>query len=197
MIKNRKDLRDYLQHDAIAYGIRLGSLKERYFHSILDQNWIFYKRLRLVEYYKNKNRNLFENIYFQILRYRFRKVSIRLGFSIPANTCGKGLAVLHYGSIVINANARLGKNCMIHSCVNIGTNGGSSKAPIIGNNVFIGPGAKIYGEITIADNVSIGANAVVNKSILEKNAVVAGVPAKIIKYDEKLWWEKNRLKLEK
>ena len=197
MICNKEDLKDYLQNDAIAYGIKLGSVKERFYYSILDQNWIFYRRLRLVEYYKNKSKNFFENIYFQILRYRFKKVSIRLGFSIPANTCGKGLAVLHYGSIVINANARLGKNCMIHSCVNIGANGGSSKAPQIGDNVFIGPGAKIFGDISIADNVSIGANAVVNKSINERNAIVVGIPGKIIKYEEKLWWEKNRLKLKK
>jgi len=196
MIKTKKDLRDYLAADALAHGIKSHNYKDMIFHSFFDRIWIFHKCLRRVEYYKNNNRNIFIEFCYQIQRYKLNRISIKLGFSIPANVCGKGLAVPHYGSIVINTNARIGKNCMIHSCVNIGANGGSSKAPQIGNNVFIGPGAKIYGDISIADNVYIGANAVVNKSIPERNAVVAGVPAKIIKYEKILWWEKNRLNLE-
>lgn len=196
MIQTKNDLKLYLLSDSIAYGIKFNSLKEIIYHNCFDKIWIFYRRLRYVEYYKNKKKNKIEYLYYQYLRYSFRKVSISLGFSIPANVCERGLAVLHYGSIVINANSKIGKNCMIHSCVNIGANGGSSKAPVIGNNVFIGPGAILYGDIEIADNVYIGANAVVNKSILEKNAVVAGVPGKIIKYENKLWWQKNRLNLE-
>ena len=81
--------------------------------------------------------------------------------------------------------------------MNIGTNGGSSIAPIIGNNVYIGPGAVIYGGIEIADNCYIGANAVVNKSFLEQNSVIAGVPAKVIKKRNAGMWEKNRIHLEK
>jgi serine O-acetyltransferase len=53
-------------------------------------------------------------------------------------------------------------------------------APQIGNNVYIGPGAKIFGEIVIADNIAIGANSVVNKSFYEKGISIAGVPAKKI-----------------
>ena len=80
--------------------------------------------------------------------------------------------------------------------VNIGANGGSDKAPIIGNDVYIGPGAVIYGDIRIADGCYIGANAVVNKSIVEPHSVVVGAPAKIIKTDKEVWWEKNRLNRE-
>jgi len=61
--------------------------------------------------------------------------------------------------------------------VNIGVFNG--KCPTIGNNVYIGPGVKIFGGIAIGDNVTIGANAVVNKDI-PSNVTVAGVPAKII-----------------
>jgi serine O-acetyltransferase len=53
--------------------------------------------------------------------------------------------------------------------------------PIIGDNCDIGVGAKIIGDITIADNVTIGAGAIVNKSCLESNVVLAGIPARIIK----------------
>ena len=84
----------------------------------------------------------------------------------------------HYGTLVVNKDARIGNNCRIHVGVNIGGfNGG---VPVIGDNVYIGPGAKIFGGITIGNNVSIGANAVVNKSFPD-NVVIAGVPAKIIK----------------
>jgi serine O-acetyltransferase len=55
------------------------------------------------------------------------------------------------------------------------------ESPIIGNNVYIGPGSKLFGDITIADNVKIGANSVVNKSILQNGATAVGIPAKIIK----------------
>lgn len=109
------------------------------------------------------------------------KLSVKLGFTIPPNVFGPGLNIPHYGPIVINSNAKIGANCRIHNCVNIGTKAGfSDLAPKIGNNVYIGPGAKIFGDIEIADGIAIGANSVVNKSFIEKGIGIAGVPAKKI-----------------
>ena len=71
-------------------------------------------------------------------------------------------------------------NCRIHEGVTIGSTSGSKQAAIIGNNVFIGSGAKIIGAITIADDVAIGANAVVVKDILEPGTTWAGNPARKI-----------------
>ena len=93
---------------------------------------------------------------------------------------GPGLSIAHYGTIVVSTAARVGKNCRLHEGVNIGATNGSSRAPQIGDNVFIGTGAKIIGDITIADDVAIGANAVVVKSIQEQGITVGGVPAKKI-----------------
>lgn len=77
--------------------------------------------------------------------------------------------------------ARIGSNCRIHFWVNIGTNGGGVEdTPLIGNNVYIGPGAKIFGNIIIGDNIVIGANAVANKSFLEGGYTIAGIPAMIV-----------------
>jgi serine O-acetyltransferase len=76
--------------------------------------------------------------------------------------------------IVINDASIIGVNCRIHTCVNIGSTSGQKEAPIIGNNVYIAPGVKIFGGIHIADNIAIGANAVVNKSFLEPNITIAG-----------------------
>lgn len=87
-----------------------------------------------------------------------------------------------HGKVVINAYAKIGSNCKILSDVTIGVSGkiNSTDRPIIGNNVFIGSGARIIGGVTIADNVVIGANAVVTKSITEPGITVAGIPAKKI-----------------
>ena len=66
----------------------------------------------------------------------------------------------------------------IHACTNIGSSRDDVSAPQIGNNVYIGSGAKIFGDIVIADNIASGANSVVNKSFYEKNISIAGIPAK-------------------
>ena len=91
------------------------------------------------------------------------------------------MAIAHYGTIIVNKFARVGANCRIHAGVNIGTEAGSEdKAPVIGDNVYIGPGAKIFGAIVIADNIAIGANAVVNKSFNTPCVSIGGIPAKEI-----------------
>ena len=63
----------------------------------------------------------------------------------------------------------------MHPGVCIGAN--HDKAPVIGEHVYIGPGAKVFGDIEIADGVQIGANAVVSKSCMTKGATLVGVPA--------------------
>jgi serine O-acetyltransferase len=68
----------------------------------------------------------------------------------------------------------------MHAGVNIGASGGKKEAPQLGDKVYIAPGAKIYGNISIPNNTAIGANAVVNKSFEEENTVIAGIPAKVI-----------------
>ena len=95
---------------------------------------------------------------------------------------------------MLNGGVRIGENCCVMNNVNIGANGGSDKCPRIGRDVYIGPGAVLYGDIEIADGCYIGANAVVNKSFFEKNSIIAGVPAKVIGKSDKTWWEKNGLK---
>lgn len=103
------------------------------------------------------------------------------GFDIPINVFGKRLSIAHKGTIVVNGRAKVGDNCRIHTCVNIGTLPGSNGlAPNIGDNVYIGPGAKIYGNIKIADNIVIGANAVVGRNFEVPNICIAGSPARQI-----------------
>lgn len=107
------------------------------------------------------------------------RLGLKCGFSVCLNSCGKGLQLAHIGSIIINGT--LGDYCRIHVGVNIGVKAGTNcERPIIGSGVYIGPGAKIFGDITIADHIAIGANSVVNKSFLEPGITIAGIPAKKI-----------------
>jgi serine O-acetyltransferase len=96
---------------------------------------------------------------------------------------GGGFYIGHSGYLVINTRAVLGANCNVSPGVVIGEGGRAGKrgTPVIGNNVYIAPGAKIFGGLSIGDNVAIGANAVVMTSV-PSNAVVAGNPARIVSY---------------
>jgi serine O-acetyltransferase len=116
-----------------------------------------------------------------------RRLGIRLGLSVPLNVFGPGLAIVHYGLLVVSPHAKVGRNCRIHAGVNIGGAAGLvghgariPAAPKIGANCYLGPGAKIYGAIELADGCVVGANAVVNRSFLEPNSVLVGVPAKVV-----------------
>lgn len=92
---------------------------------------------------------------------------------------GKNLKIYHSG-IIINKEAIIGENVKLHGLNCIGNNGKDNKAPKIGNNVDIGVGAILIGNIEIADNIKIGANSVVTKNFLEEGITIAGIPAKKI-----------------
>lgn len=102
---------------------------------------------------------------------------------VPASAkIGKGTKLAYGGiGVVIHNRAVIGQNTMIGTQVTIGGRSGHYEVPVIGNNVDIATGAKILGPIRIGDNAIIGANAVVINDVPSK-AVVAGVPAKIIKF---------------
>ncbi len=96
---------------------------------------------------------------------------------------GKGLYIGHYGGIWIGP-VKIGKNCNLSQDVTIGIGGkGENRGvPELGSYIYIGPGAKIFGKIVIGDNVAIGANSVVSKSVPD-NAVMVGNPARIVSHD--------------
>lgn len=134
--------------------------------------------LRKTEFYHNTNKK----ILYYISAIRLHLLQNKYVMHIPINTCDVGLSIAHVGPIVINSKAKIGKNCRIYVGVNIGE--GSRRVPTIGDNVFIGPGCKIFNEIMIADGCKIGANTVVNKSFNIENSIVAGIPARLLKIDD-------------
>lgn len=147
--------------------------------------WRFQRALRHHEYYLNRwrrsRRNPFLLFGLAYWRMRHKRLGYMLGFSVPCNVFGYGLRINHYGLLVVNADARMGNFCDVHQGVNIGQNIEPGSVPTIGNNVWIGPGAKIFGSITLADGIMVGAGAVVNRSFTEKDITIAGVPARKIK----------------
>jgi serine O-acetyltransferase len=137
--------------------------------------------MRLLEYRINCKNGRFSKLFNLWIRYRFQKQSLKLGFSISPNTCGMGLELGHYGDIVINGKARIGKNCTIAGAgVLIGGNLKNPSAPIIGDNCYIGPGVKIIGAIYIAEGVTVAANYVVIYDVTEPYVTVGGMPAQRI-----------------
>jgi serine O-acetyltransferase len=174
MIRNKNDYMMHLKEDLTSHKVPVWKCRYRYSVPIVH----FQRMLRKLEYYKNCKKSALNRLYLKYLMIRFRKLSIHLGFTIPPNVFGPGLNIVHYGSVVVNGDAKIGRNCRIHSATNIG--GSDGKAPTIGDNVYIAPGAKIFGNITIGNNVEIGANAVVNRNVPD-NCTVVGIPAKIVK----------------
>ncbi len=112
-------------------------------------------------------------------------VEILTGIDLPSRAkIGRGLYIPHFGEIVVHCDVQMGDYCTLSQGVTIGLAGRGDKlgVPTIGDRVYIAPGAKIAGAIAIGDDVAIGANAVVLKS-LPPQAVAVGVPAKVISYD--------------
>lgn len=112
----------------------------------------------------------------------FKLTEIVAGISIPNSVqIGKGFYIGHFGQIFLHSDVKMGENCSIGPGVLIGTRGlGNTGVPIIGDNVYIGVGAKVLGDIKIGNNVKIGANAVVLDDVPD-GATVVGIPARIVR----------------
>tara|TARA_A100001015_G_C14696361_1_gene596482 strand:+ start:180 stop:626 length:447 start_codon:yes stop_codon:yes gene_type:complete len=103
-----------------------------------------------------------------------------MGIEIPDSLkIGSDFSIFHGQGIVIHSDCKLGDGLILRHNVTIGNSKRNGKCPVLGNNINIGCGAVIIGDIEIKDNVIIGANTVVNKSI-PKNSVVVGNPMKIL-----------------
>lgn len=177
MIQTKKDLERYLNVDKKALGI-----SKKYPPIFGNEVWKYQIALRKEEYYTFNQSNIINIFKLKFWRKVHHYYGLLLGFDIPICVFGAGLKINHYGNIVVNGNTRVGEFCDIHQGVNIGQNGLlQTDCPTIGNNVWIGPGAKIFGNIEIANNIMIGANSVVTKSFKQNSITIAGVPAVKIK----------------
>lgn len=132
---------------------------------------------RLARFYKKRNKLLY--LIFFVLH---KRIQIKYGVQLPDETqVGKGLQFSHFSGIVINADAIIGDNFTIFQCATVGSVRGKG-FPVIGDNCILFAGAKVIGKVTLGNNVIVAANAVVTKDIPD-NAVVGGIPAKILNFN--------------
>lgn len=175
MITTKEEYKYYLECDKRArFGNKDVGWLDKYKKGSL---WKYNVCLRRLEYCMGRKN--FASIILKVFyRAKLNKLSEKTGWSVPPNVAGPGLLIVHRETVVVSPKASIGSNCRIHACVNIGA--WKDEAPTIGDNVYIGPGVKMFGGISIASNIAIGANAVVNQDFDEEGISIGGIPAKKI-----------------
>lgn len=112
-------------------------------------------------------------------------INVLWGIEIPRSArIGPGLYIGHYGGITVSSTAVIGRDCNLSQNTTIGVSGAGAKrgAPTLGDNVYVAPGARLFGKITIGNNVKIGANAVIHKDLPDNAIAVMDPGFKIISY---------------
>lgn len=134
------------------------------------------KLLRYTEYHMNTGHKLRGAFYWA----RLMRLQNKYSLHIPVNCFGKGLMVTHIAPFIINGAVCVGENCTVNPFISLVNDGVGSAAPTLGDNVFLGIGCKVLGDVCLADGCVVGAGAVVTKSFLEPGTHIAGVPARKI-----------------
>lgn len=111
---------------------------------------------------------------------------MRVAFGVrlpPGVELGEGTFFSSGGlGTVLHRRARVGRNCIISSCVTLGIRDNGGGAPVIEDDCFIGSGARILGDVRVGSGSIVGANCVVIHDV-PPNSVVAGVPGRIVRSD--------------
>lgn len=152
--------------------------KWRYYYGNVQYRTLLY--YRLFNAYQGK---YFKKLFFKL----YWNVSLKSGLEINTPILGGGVIIPHWGRIIINASS-VGENLYVFHNVTIGSDYITGK-PKIGKNVFIGTNTVVVGDISIGDNVVIGAGSFVNKSLPEY-VLAAGNPARILKSIDDIYIER-------
>lgn len=171
VIQTKTDLQRFLslEKTAYLYGDRRDTFIAYLTNDSRVQIWRYQKRLRICEYrYNNRHKTPLHFLAFLLARRKKNHLGSRLGIEISENVFDEGLRIYHYGNIVVNGDSHIGKNCVLHGANCIGNAATDFTAPQLGDNIDIGVGASVIGNVTIADGTRIGAGAVVTRSVLEK-----------------------------
>lgn len=186
MIETKQQLKDILAYEKKLYWGD-GQEKESVYQYILAfikdhpnyRVWKYNVLLRKTGYYytRRKKDPIGAVLYFWFCRKKNR-LGRKLGIELNERTFDKGLIIYHTQGIVVNGRAIVGKNCHLHGNNCIGTDGKTFDCPVLGDNVTLGVGAKVLGNIKIADNIKIAAGAVVVHSFEEPGITIGGVPAR-------------------
>lgn len=188
LIKTKDDLKLFIENDKKScFGANKVSFEKKLRNPFKNKLYKFLKLLRKYEYFcfrrdvnKSPFISKFLSLKIKMLDIKKNRLSLVLNVEIKPLHCGNGVRICHPNVII---NGRVGDNCIFHGNNVVGNKktGAKDAVPQIGNNVDIGIGAIIIGDVVIADNCCVGAGAVVTKSFTTPGAIIAGVPAKEIK----------------
>jgi len=154
------------------------------YHFVLSPGYLYSFWMRTCAYLRSHV--LFRFSLFPIARLLLRFYEYKYGISIPYQTqIGSGLYISHVGGIVIDHHTVLGKNCNLSHQITLGraNSGTGTGYPVIGDNVYIGPGAKVIGHVYVGDQAVISANCVVTEDIPD-HSVVFGSPGRVVPLDD-------------
>lgn len=174
-----REYRFLVRSDLYRHTAKTG-IKEFLIQIILNPGFQYCFWMRTCAY--TKQHALLKYLLFPIARFILNHYIYKYGIDIPYRTrIGSGFYIGHFGGIFVNGNAVIGKNCNISPGVVLGeSNRGKYKGyPVIGDNVYIGPGAKVIGCVKVGHRVAVGANCVVTKDVPD-DAVIVGIPGKVI-----------------
>jgi serine O-acetyltransferase len=166
MIKSLADLRRYNSEDLACNKLSHWSWYSGLRYPIIA----FQRKLRRTEFILNCFRGKAWGPLRAYSRYSLRQSGMKLGFTIPANVFGPGLSIAHWGTIVVNPDCKVGARCRIHPGVCLGWHNG--KVPVLGDDCYLGPGAKVFGGVVLGNQTKVGANAVVSKSYPAGGAIL-------------------------
>lgn len=188
-IKNKKQLNFILESEKQLYLNKDGKIKflfKKVKREPIYYSWKYVATMRKANFYYGIRRNsIFSAIMYLYYIRKMNAIGRKNGIECGEHVFDEGLKIFHTQGIVINGNCKIGTNCRLYGNNCIGNDGISPECPTVGDNVKICVGAKILGNVEIADGVVVAAGAVVVNSCNEKNAILAGIPAKIIGYTDK------------
>ena len=179
----KRELKEIIKEDKEYYFGRGKKRIYRFFtHNPLYQRGRYIIACRKAGYYAKKN-SLADKVLWLCYFRRKNVLGEKLGIELGPNEFGRRLRIYH-NNIVVNGGAVIGDDCELYGDNCIGNKGSDSPpmdAPIVGDRVSFGVGAKAIGSIRIPDDVKISSMSLVNRDLTEKNALYGGVPAVFIR----------------
>ena len=185
IITSRSELQFFIQADRIMNGLPLKISMANKLSWLLSKSWWgvkinYLECLRCYSYYKQA-RGFVNRIMRLYYGRKFRRLSLKLGYSIGEDVFGYGLVLPHYGTVVVGGTNRVGNFATIHTLTCI-----ADCHSVIGDNLDLATGTVISKQVRVGDSVSSCANSSITDDI-PSNSLVAGSPAKIVRMDYPSW----------
>ncbi len=172
----------FIQSDLYRYTgqINLKSFFKQYCHR--GEGFKFTVWLRICHF--SYNHKVLRILVFPFARVLYRHYKYKYGYDIPYECdIGPGLLIYHFGGIIF-VPQKCGKNVTISHTTTVGMKicNGLKKYPVLKDNIYLAPGAKVIGNITVGSNTAVGANSVLLNDT-QNNSIIAGIPGKVISYN--------------